>query len=313
MKHVILGSGPVGVAAAIALARRHERVHLVSRTRPSELPEGVAHTACDVRDVVSLGRACDGAAVLYQCLNAPYHRWREEFPGLQRAAVSAAREVHARYVSFENVYMYGAPGPAPFVETQAHAPCSDKGCVRAEMVDELRRLHDTGELEVTHVRASDLFGPGMRGSALGEEVVGRAVAGRGARGFGDLQAPHTWTFTRDAGETLAAAGLTTEALGRVWHAPSDAPRSQHEVVAELSRLLGRDVKLSATPPWILRLVGLFRPEASEMIEMAYEFERPFVVDDRATRAALAVGHTPLAEALAATVSWYRAAAAPSKG
>lgn len=311
MKHVILGSGPVGAAAAAALARRQERVLLVSRARPRELPEGVEHTACDVRDALALGRACEGASVLYQCLNAPYHRWREEFPGLQRAAVSAAREVRARYVSFENVYMYGAPGPTPFVENQAHAPCSDKGRVRAEMVDELRRLRETGALEVTHVRASDLFGPGMRGSAFGEELIGRAVAGRGARGFGDLQAAHTWTFTRDAGETLAAAGLTHEA-GRVWHTPSDAPRSQQEVVAELSRLLGRAVNVSATPTWVLRLVGLFRPEAAALIEMAYEFDRPFVVDDRATRAALGVDHTPFAEALATTVSWYRAADATSK-
>lgn len=274
---------------------------------------GVEHVGCDVREADALSRACEGAAVLYQCLNAPYHRWREEFPGLQRMAVAAARATRARYVSFENVYMYGAPGPAPFVETQSHAPCSDKGRVRAEMVDDLRRMHEAGELHVTHVRASDLFGPGMRGSALGEELVGRAVLGRGARGFGELDAAHTWTFTGDAGETLAAAGCSTESSGRVYHVPSDTPRSQRQVVAELSRVLGRSVALSATPTWILRLVGLFRPEASAMIEMAYEFDRPFLVDDHATRAALDVRHTPFAEALTATVAWYRATAEPSRG
>jgi nucleoside-diphosphate-sugar epimerase len=205
------------------------------------------------------------------------------------------------------VYMYGASGSTPFVETQSHAPCSDKGRVRAEMVEELRRLHHAGELEVTHVRASDLFGPGMRGSALGDEIIGRAVGGRGARGFGDLDAAHTWTFTQDAGETLAAAGLTAASSGRVWHVPSDAPRSQRQVVAELTRLLAREVAVSSTPAWVLRIVGLFRPEASALIEMAYEFERPFVVDDQATRAVLGVGHTSFAEALSGTVAWFRGA------
>lgn len=190
IKHVILGAGPVGTSAAASLLKRGITVVLVSRARPSLLPEGASHVALDVGDTVAVSRVCDGAAVVYQCLNAPYHRWREVFPGLQRAAVAVAQKVGARYVSFENVYMYGAPGPTPFVETQAHAPCSHKGRVRAEMVDDLRRLRDSGQLDVTHVRASDLFGPGMRASALGDEIVGRAVAGRGARGFGDLDAPH---------------------------------------------------------------------------------------------------------------------------
>lgn len=312
MKHVILGAGPVGTSAAAALVKRGAEVVFVSRAKPAPLPAGVSHAALDVNDEAALARACDGAAVVYQCLNAPYHRWREVFPGLQRAAVAAARAARARYVSFENVYMYGAPGSSPFLESQAHAPCSDKGRVRAEMVEELRRLHHAGELDVTHVRASDLFGPGMRGSALGEEILGRAVAGRGARGFGDLDAAHTWTFTHDAGETLAAAGLSAVSSGRVWHVPSDAPRSQRQVVAELSRLLGREIALSSTPAWVLQIVGLFRPEASAMIEMAYEFERPFVVDDQATRAALEVGHTSFFEALSGTVAWFRAAAAVSR-
>lgn len=308
MEHVILGSGPIGLGTAAALARRSHSVLLVSRNRPAALPDGARHVACDVRDADALARACDGATVLYQCLNAPYHRWRDQFPPLQRAAVAAARAARARYVSFENVYMYGEPGPTPFAETHEHAPCSNKGRVRAEMVDELRRLHDAGELDVTHVRASDLFGPGMQGSVLGGECVGRAVAGRGARGYGDLDAAHTWTFTRDAGETLAVAGLANAGSGRVFHVPSDAPRSQREVVAELSHLLDRTVGLSATPVWLLRLVGLFRPEAAEMIEMTYEFERRFVVDDRATRDALEIRPTPFSEALGATVAWYAATA-----
>jgi nucleoside-diphosphate-sugar epimerase len=174
------------------------------------------------------------------------------------------------------------------------------------MADELRQLHDACALHVTSVRASDLFGPGMRSAILGAEMVGRAVAGHKARGLGDLDATHTWTFTEDAGETLAAAGLTSLPSGRVWHTPSDAPRSQREVASELSRLTGRQVAVAATPSWVLRLVGALRPEASALIEMTYEFERPFVVDDGATRAALGVRHTPFSQALAATVAWYRA-------
>ncbi len=307
MKHVILGAGPVGLSVAAALVRRSESVTLVSRTRPPGLSAPVEHITADARDADALARACAGAEVIYQCLGAPYHRWREELPPLQRSAVAAARRAGARLVSFENVYMYGAPGEAPFSETDSHEPCSEKGRIRTAMVEELQQLLARGELDVIHVRASDLFGPRMRASSLGDEFLGRAVVGKTARGFGDLSAPHTWTFTADAGETLATIGTTAGTSRRVWHVPSDRPRSQHEVAAELSRLLGRQVKVQATPRWLLRLIGLLRPQVGATVEMVYEFERPFIVGDEATRGALRVMHTPFTEALAQTVGWYSSA------
>jgi hypothetical protein len=51
-------------------------------------------------------RATAGAAVVYQCLNPPCHRWADQFPSLH-PVVHAARTANARYVSFENTYMYG--------------------------------------------------------------------------------------------------------------------------------------------------------------------------------------------------------------
>jgi len=221
MEHTILGAGPVGLSAVTALLRRNERVRIVSRSRPRTLAEGVAHHAVDVRDSAALARACTGSDVLYQCLGARYDRWANDMPPLQNAAVAAAKGAGARLVSFENVYMYGAPSSVPFAEDHPSHPCSDKGRVRAAMATELSALHARGELVVAHVRASDLFGPWMRDSALGEQFIGRAVAGKSPRGLGDLSAPHTWTHTLDAGETLARVGVAAGSFGRVWHVPSD--------------------------------------------------------------------------------------------
>jgi len=54
------------------------------------------------------------------------------------------------------------------------------------------------------------------------------------------------------------------------------------------------------------MVGLFTPAASGMVEMAYEFDRPFVVSDVAARRMLGQTHTPFVDALATTVAWYGA-------
>ena len=56
---------------------------------------------------------------------------------------------------------------------------------------------------------------------------------------------------------------------------------------------------------MLRLVGLAVPEAREMVEMAYEFEEPFVLDSSAFEAAFDRRPTPLEESIAATVAWWR--------
>ncbi|MBK9180905.1 MAG: hypothetical protein IPM45_15305 [Acidimicrobiales bacterium] len=55
--------------------------------------------------------------------------------------------------------------------------------------------------------------------------------------------------------------------------------------------------------------GLFVPGARESVEMLYEDERPFVIDDSAYAAPFGDDATPHEAALAATVAWSREQAA----
>ncbi|MFY9635857.1 MAG: epimerase, partial [Cellulosimicrobium cellulans] len=43
----------------------------------------------------------------------------------------------------------------------------------------------------------------------------------------------------------------------------------------------------------------------ELAETLYQFDRPFVMDSAASQAALGLHPTPLAEAAADTVAWWR--------
>ena len=107
--HVVLGAGAVGMAIAEALARRGESVRVVNRSGLREPVAGVQSVAGDVSDPAFAASATRGARVVYQALNPPYHRWAQEFPGLQAAAIAAAQAAGARLVAMDNVYMYGAP------------------------------------------------------------------------------------------------------------------------------------------------------------------------------------------------------------
>ena len=131
--HVVLGAGAVGMAVAEALAAREESVRAVNRSGLREPVAGVQSVAGDVTDPDFAASATRGARVIYQALNPPDHRWAQEFPALQAAAVAAAQAAGARLVVMDNLYMYGRANGRPFTEDRAHDAHTRKGRVRAAM------------------------------------------------------------------------------------------------------------------------------------------------------------------------------------
>jgi nucleoside-diphosphate-sugar epimerase len=58
------------------------------------------------------------------------------------------------------------------------------------------------------------------------------------------------------------------------------------------------------PPLLLRLAGLRNPAVREILEMAYLFEEPFVVDSSRITAELGVRATPAEQAIDETMAGY---------
>ena len=304
--HVVFGTGPIGAALIDELSTMGLRVRAVNRSGHADVTEGVEVIAGDAANSEFAARAATGAAVVYQCLSPPYSKWAEQFPSLQSGAVHAARTADARYVSFENVYMYGGTHGAPITEATPLHSDSRKGTVRLEMAEQLRRLQDDGVLAVSTARASDYFGPrGTWQSPLGDLVIGRALAGKSAQVIGDPDQPHSYTFTRDIAKTLAALGTRDDAAGEVFHVPNAAPRTTREIIATISEAIGRPIKISVAPRLVLRMIGIVKPDVREVDEMRYEFTQPFVVDGGKAQARLGIEPTPLEDALAQTVLWFR--------
>jgi nucleoside-diphosphate-sugar epimerase len=69
--------------------------------------------------------------------------------------------------------------------------------------------------------------------------------------------------------------------------------------------VGRPARVQAPPKIVLRVLGLFNPALRETIEMRYEFDEPFIVDDSDFRRTFGDHATPLEEAIGNTVRWYR--------
>src|SRR5829696_2485026 len=157
-RHVIFGTGAIGLATLDALRHRGESVRLVNRSGTAPVPDDIEVLGGDASDPAFTTAAAQGAQVVYQTLNPPYPKWVELFPGLQASVLAAAQAAGARLVSMENVYMYGRPDGQPLTETRPYAAQTKKGKLRARMARELLAPHAAGNVQVANRRASDYFG-----------------------------------------------------------------------------------------------------------------------------------------------------------
>jgi nucleoside-diphosphate-sugar epimerase len=303
--HVVFGAGQVGRTLGAQLVGRGLAVRVVSRTRPSELADGIEWRAADVTVPGAAFAAASDAVVVYQCLNAPYTDWQERFPPLQRGVVDAAERAGALLVSLENLYGYGPTAGAPMTEDLPLAATTIKGRTRALMTHELLAAADAGRIRVAIGRASDFFGAGATESSLGERVFANAVAGKKADFVGNPDLPHTYSYVPDVAAGLATLGTDQRAVGGVWHLPGPETVTTRKLLDLVAKELGHPVGIRALPKLAVRALGLFNPTIRELVEMAYEFDAPFVLDTSKYESTFGSAGTPLAAAVTATVAWYQ--------
>jgi nucleoside-diphosphate-sugar epimerase len=307
-RHVIFGTGAIGLATLDALRRRGETARLVNRSGHARVPDDVEVIGGDASDPAFTTAAAHGAAVIYQTLNPPYPQWTAQFPALQAGVLGAAEAAGARLVSMENVYMYGRPAGRPFTEDRAHDAHTKKGQLRGRMARELLAAHRAGRVEVAIGRASDYFGPrGGAQSNLGDRVFPAALAGKTATVLGDPDQPHTYTYIPDIGEGLAVLGEHPDAPGEAWHLPNDPnTRTTRQLVETIYQRAGQTrTKLRTIPPLLLRVIALANPTVRELLEMQYQFAEPFIVDSSKIATKLGVTATPLNQAIIDTLDTYR--------
>ena len=278
---------------------------MVNRSGRTRVPHGVEVTGGDATDEAFAREASEGASVVYFALNPPYNKWPELFPRLQAGVLEGVASAGAKLVAMENLYMYGPTDGRPITEEMPYAPNTRKGRVCAMMSEELMEAHRSGRVRVAIGRASDFFGPRVLASAAGEQVFGRAVEGKSAQVAGDPDQPHTYSYVPDIGKGLVILGEREEALGQAWHLPSPETLTTRQFVEMIFEEVGKPASIQAAPKIVLRALGIFNPPLRETIEMLYEFEEPFVVDDSRFEREFGERATPLREAIRRTVRWYR--------
>jgi len=110
----------------------------------------------------------------------------------------------------------------------------------------------------------------------------------------------------DVAAGLARLGTAGDAaFGKPWMLPCAPAESMRALVARFSHSLGRDIGLTVMPRWALKAIGLVVPMLRKIDEMAYQWDEPFVIDDRRFRQAFHNEPTEPESAANETVKWAR--------
>lgn len=302
--HVVFGAGPLGLAVMRELVARGKPVRMVNRRGQAKVPAGVQVVQADASDPVSARQACKGASVVYNCIGVDYTKWTELWPPIMDGIIEGAAFANAKMVFADNLYMYG-PVSGPMTEDLPYAATTRKGRVRAQIATTLMEAHANGKLRATIGRGSDFYGPGVLVSAVGERVFPRALSGKAAGVFGNLDMPHTYTYIEDFARGLVTLGERDEALGEVWHIPSAETLTTRQFLELVFEEAGTPFKVSVMPKVMVSVLALFVPVLREMKEMLYMFEEPFIVDHSKFERAFGANPTPHREAIRRTLDWFR--------
>ena len=302
--HVVLGTGPLGLAVIRTLRDRGEQVRAVNRSGVPSLPDDVLITRADLSETDQAKAACRDGAVVYFCVQPPYTDWPALFPPLIENTIDAAAAENARLVVGDNCYMYG-PTEKPLTENLPYGATGRKGRTRAKMARKALQAHEAGRLEVTIGRASDFYGPHVTVSAVGERVFANALRGKPIPVLGDVDMRHTYTYIDDFADALVTVGDHDEAMGEAWHVPAADTITTREFIELVCETAGTETRIRSLPSWMFRVVSTFSGELKELRETMYMFEEPFVVDHSKFADAFGADPTPHDQAIEQTLDWYR--------
>lgn len=303
--HVVVGSGPIGSNVARILAEQGEQVRMITRSGSGPEHALIERTAADASDAARMTELTRGAEVLYNCANPKYTEWADKWFPMNDAMIAATKAAGAVYAITGNLYGYGPQPDGRMTEATPLAATGRKGRIRIKMWEEAL----ASGVRTVEARASDYVGAGAV-STISAVLLPAINSGRTAWAPGDVDAPHTFTYTGDMARTLVTLARDERAWGKAWHVPSGPAVSMREMAARYCAAAGvPQVKVRSLPRFVMRTAGLAVPIARELAEMDYQFYAPFRMDSTLTERTFGLTATDLDVALRETAEAAEATAA----
>jgi nucleoside-diphosphate-sugar epimerase len=293
MKHTILGAGgSIGNPLAYELLKSKQEVRLVSRSKVAIT--GAESFKADLTSFEDTLKSIKDSDVVYLCAGLPYNvkAWSELWPVVMQNTINACKEVNAKLIFFDNVYMYGKVD-GKMTESTPYNPCSKKGEIRAKIARNLEEEISKKNITASIARAADLYGPtSTKTGMLYILAIDKLMNGKSAQWMVDIHKSHSFTYTVDCAKAMVLMANRDDSFNQVWHLPTYNPAPDGEGFMDIiSRELGVTPNYSILKKWMIKMAGLFDKTVGELYEMLYQSEFDYYFDS--TKFNHAFGYKPI--------------------
>lgn len=223
------------------------------------------------RTAGNMTEQAQGADVIVNGLNPPnYHNWAEIIPQITQQVIAAAKASDATVIIPANVYNFGNQSGI-WDEATPHHPTTRKGQIR----EDLERSFEASGVQTILLRAGDFIDP----TDDSEDIMRLALLKDIAKGkltlMGEATHSHAYCYLPDWGRAAVALAEKRSALAQYEDIPFGGyDFTLQDLKTELEQALGRPLKTSKFPWWVLKLASPFWELGRELIEMRYLWDVP---------------------------------------
>lgn len=282
MTQTILGAnGAIGIELAKELLKYTTDIKLVSRNPQKVNPTDILLSA-DLTKKENIFKAVEESSIVYVTIGFPYKTkvWKQNWLPFIQSVIDACLKYNAKLVFFDNIYAIGGDNVNHITEESPISPTSKKGKIRAE-VDRLiiRNYKDNG-LRAIIARSPDFFGGKARASSIMMNLVyDKFIQGKSAQWLCNADKIHSYGYVPELAKGMAMLGNTEEAFNQIWNLPTNPQKIKGKEWIELfAKEMNCKPEYNILPNWILKVVGLFVPVMSELVEMNYQYDRDYYFD-----------------------------------
>ena len=298
---IVGATGPTGIALSRELVGRGQAVRVIARTEArlaAAFPDDrIERVAADALDGDALRRAIDGCALVVDCIGLPPDRM-DHHPRTASRLAEALSATGARGLQVSSYWPFLPIRTLPLTERHPREGGHAYIRLRREAEDILR---DAG---AAIVHLLDFFGPHVHTSSI-QLPLQEAAAGKAMDWIGSADTKRDYAYVPDAMRTVAEIAQRDGAYGGSWLIPGSGPISARRIAEIAGDHLGREVKLRAAPPWMLRLLAVADSDLRTFLPMVPHYAKPMNID--ASKLAQLLGAlpptTPHETAIPATLDW----------
>jgi nucleoside-diphosphate-sugar epimerase len=304
----ILGAGgAISNELVKLLIAKNQPFRLVGRN-PMAIPGATETLAADLTDEDQTIHAVAGSSVVILLVGLKYELkvWQEMWPRIMSNTIEACKRAGAKFIFFDNVYMYGKVS-GPMSEETPFNPCSRKGEIRAKIATTLINEWKSGTLTAMIARSADFYGPDTRNGVPNLLVFEPFSKRKKASWLVNDSVPHSLTYTPDAAQSLAQLAERATAWNQTWHVPTTPnPLTGKEFIVLAAKESGVAPKYRVLSRPILRVAGWFDSLVAESHEMLYQSDSPYLFDSSKFAREFGFAGTPYAAGIRNTAASFKA-------